>query len=139
MEPIDVRRLAAEVSVQHGIRIDPDDPMMAVVTLNRLVLERALSTAADLVQNATAEFNRSAERVQVRAGSVIGEEVRAAVFTLRTEMQKDIDNARLKACELIGELHRADSRSRKGASIAISLATGTALFLAGVLTGIMLR
>jgi hypothetical protein len=40
---IDLKRLAAEVSIQHGIRIDSDDPMMAIVTLNRLVFEAAVA------------------------------------------------------------------------------------------------
>ena len=40
MRQMDLKQLAAEVSIQHGIRVDPDDPMMAVVTLNRIVLEQ---------------------------------------------------------------------------------------------------
>ena len=47
---IDLKRLAAEVSVQHGIRVDPDDPMMAVVTLNRLVFEQAVAQVLERVQ-----------------------------------------------------------------------------------------
>jgi len=47
---IDLKRLAAEVSVQHGIRVDPDDPMMAVVTLNRLVFEQAVGQVLERVQ-----------------------------------------------------------------------------------------
>jgi len=46
---IDLKRLAAEVSVQHGIRVDPDDPMMAVVTLNRLVFEQAVGQLLERV------------------------------------------------------------------------------------------
>ena len=41
MPQLDLRQLAAKVSIEHGIRVDPDDPIMAVVTLNRLVLEQA--------------------------------------------------------------------------------------------------
>ena len=42
MPQLDLRQLAAKVSIEHGIRVDPDDPIMAVVTLNRLVLELSL-------------------------------------------------------------------------------------------------
>ena len=49
MTAIDVKRLAAEVSVQHGIRLDPDDPIMAVVTLNKLVFEQSVSVVVDRV------------------------------------------------------------------------------------------
>ena len=50
MTPSDLKRIAAEVSVQHGIRIDADDPMMAVVTLNRLVFEQAVAEVLERVQ-----------------------------------------------------------------------------------------
>ncbi len=65
---IDLKRLAAEVSVQHGIRIDPDDPMMAVVTLNRLVFEQAVAQVLERVQSSVRDFEAAADKVQVRAG-----------------------------------------------------------------------
>lgn len=139
MDPAEIRRLVAEASAQHRIRIDPDDPIMAVVTLNRLILERALGGAAGLIHAATEEFNRAAERVQIRAGSVVAEDVRESVATVRAEIQKDIDDARLKACELINELHRRQSTSRRWLWTAAGLITGAGLFLAGVLTGTLLR
>ncbi len=88
MDPAEIKRLTAEVSVQHGIRIDPDDPIMAVVTLNRLMLERTLTDASSLISGATQEFNRAIERVQIRAGSLVAQEVREAVASVRTEMQR---------------------------------------------------
>ena len=59
---IDLKRLAAEVSVQHGIRVDPDDPMMAVVTLNRLVFEQAIGQVLERVQESVRDFETAAER-----------------------------------------------------------------------------
>jgi hypothetical protein len=132
MDPAEIKRLAAEVSVQHGIRLDPDDPIMAVVTLNRLILERALGATADLIQSATAEC------VQIRAGSVVAAEVRESVATIRAEMQKDIENARLKAFELVGGIHRAESKTETLRWIATGLLAGVILFLAGVVTGILI-
>lgn len=136
MDSAEIKRLAAEVSVQHGIRIDPDDPIMAVVTLNRLVLEEAFGRATDLIENATREFNRATERVQIRAGSVVAGEVRDSVAAIRAEMQKDIDNARLKALELIGQVHRSESRSSRWQWITAGLLAGAALFIAGMLAGL---
>jgi hypothetical protein len=138
MDLDEIKRLAAEVSVQHGIRIDPDDPMMAVVTLNRLVIEEAFSRAAESIAKATKEFNCATERVQIRAGSVVAGEVRAAVAIVRAEMQKDIDTARLKAFELIGEMHRAESRPSRWRWIAAGLLAGIALFIAGVFAGLQM-
>ena len=38
---VDVERLLAEALTKHGIRLDPNDPAVVLVTLNRLVLEDA--------------------------------------------------------------------------------------------------
>src|SRR3954463_6897380 len=103
MDSADFKKLAAEVSVQHGIRIDPDDPIMAVVTLNRLVIERAMSDASNLISAATQEFNCAVERVQIRAGSVLAHEVRESVAAIGAELQRDVDRLRLDARELIGQ------------------------------------
>lgn len=139
MDSAEIKRLAAEVSVQHGIRVDPDDPIMAVATLNRLVLERALADASRLIGNATEEFNRATERVQIRAGSVVAQEVRESVASVRVEIQKGIDSARLNAGELINQLYRAQSRSRSWPWMASGLIAGAGLFVAGVLAGMFLR
>lgn len=138
MDPAEIKRLAAEVSVQHGIRIDPDDPIMAVVTLNRLVLEDAFGRATDSIEKATQEFNRATERVQIRAGSVVASEVRECVAAIRAEIQKDIDGARLKALELVGEMHRSDWRSSRCRWIAVGLLAATALFIAGMCAGLLM-
>ncbi len=139
MDSAEIKRLAAEVSVQHGIRIDPDDPMMAVVTLNRLMLERVVTDASSLMIAATQEFNRAIERVQIRAGSVLAQEVRESVASVRAEIQKDIGNARLDARELIHELHRAQPQSGRWWPIGFGLMAGIGLFAAGVFAGMFLR
>ncbi|MGH9446207.1 MAG: hypothetical protein ACRD3O_10820 [Terriglobia bacterium] len=133
MDSAEIKRLAAEVSVQHGIRIDPDDPMMAVVTLNRLMLERAFSEAAVSIRNIVEDFNRAAERVQIRAGSVIAQEVREAVAAIRMELQKNIDGAHVKASKPNGTaclLFRFWSWM---------LLSGAALFAAGLWVGTFVR
>lgn len=139
MDSAEIKRLAAEVSIQHGIRVDPDDPMMAVVTLNRLMLESAINDALRSIRAATEEFNCAAERLQIRAGSVLAQEVRESVVAVRSELQKDIENARVKACELIDELHRGQSRPSSIQGKLLRGIAGAALFAAGLLVGILLR
>ena len=139
MDSSEIKRLAAEVSVQHGIRVDPDDPIMAVVTLNRLMLERVIADAANLIGDATQEFNRATERVQIRAGSVVAQEVREAVASIRAEIQKDIESARLNARELINELHQTQLQSRRWWCPVFGLMAGAGLFAAGVFAGMFLR
>ena len=139
MDSSEIKRLAAEVSVQHGIRVDPDDPIMAVVTLNRLMLERVIANAANLIGDATQEFNHATERVQIRAGSVVAQEVREAVASIRAEIQKDIESARLNARELINELHQTQWQSRRRWWPVLGLMAGAGLFAAGVFAGMFLR
>ena len=74
--------------MQHGIRIDADDPMMAVVTLNRLVFEQAVDQVLGRVQSAVRDFETATEKVQVRAGGVLAQEVRECAATLREEIIK---------------------------------------------------
>src|SRR6185312_1055183 len=139
MDSTEIKRLAAEVSLQHGIRIDPDDPIMAVVTLNRLVLENMLNEGLRSIRNATEEFNQAAERVQVRAGSAVGQEVRECVALIRGELQKDIDEARVHTCELVEELHRVQSRWSIIRWIAAGILGGAVLFAGGFYSGVLLR
>lgn len=139
MDSTEIKRLAGEVSLRHGIRIDPDDPIMAVVTLNRLVLENVLSEGLQSIRTAAKEFNQAAERVQMRAGSVVGQEVRECVALIRGELQKDIDEARVHACELVEELHRVQSRWSIIRWIAAGILGGAVLFAGGFYSGVLLR
>ncbi len=100
MDATEIKRLAAEVSVQHGIRIDPDDPIMAVVTLNRLVLEAILAEGVASVSKMAAELNDAAARLQVRAGSTVAQEVRDCVAAIRSELQRDIGQVQSRAAQL---------------------------------------
>ncbi len=139
MATIDVKRLAAEVSVQYGIRLDPDDPIMAVVTLNQLVFEQSVSAVADRVASAVRELEQAADKVQARAGIVLAQEVRDCVASLRQEMHKDMElaNARpySKSVALGGVLSLLDSWKW----IAAGLALAAGLFSVGVWLGASLR
>ena len=83
MAPVDLRKIAAEVSAQHGIRIDADDPIMAVVTLNRLIFEQSVNELTECLRLRTDEMEKAAARVQVRAGGVLAQEVKECVAALK--------------------------------------------------------
>ena len=88
MAPVDLKRIAAEVSAQHGIRIDADDPIMAVVTLNRLIFEQSVNELTECLRLRTDEMEKAAARVQVRAGGVLAQEVRECVAALKLSAVK---------------------------------------------------
>ncbi|HXJ38956.1 MAG TPA: hypothetical protein VNH18_06730, partial [Bryobacteraceae bacterium] len=136
---VDLKRLAAEVSVQHGIRVDPDDPMMAVVTLNRLVFEEAGAQLLNRVQAAVRDFEIAADKVQVRAGSVLAQEVRDSGLAMRQEAKKMLEEFRcagLGGNDGIGRGHPAGG-DRKW--FVIGLAFALMLFATGVWIGARLR
>ena len=139
MRQLDLKQLAAKVSVEHGIRVDLDDPIMAVVTLNRLVLEQSANEIVEEVRSATREFEQAAESVQLRAGGILAQRVRDCVGVLRQEIAKDIGNASTPGRTSIGDVGRADERPAVQRWIAIGLLSGAVLFGCGILLGTMLR
>jgi len=139
MRQLDLKQLAAKVSVEHGIRVDLDDPIMAVVTLNRLVLEQAANEIVEEVRSATREFEEAAETVQLRAGALVAQKVRDCVAVLRQEIVTDIGNASTRARKSTGDVGRADERPAVQRWIAIGLLSGAVLFGCGVWLGTMLR
>jgi hypothetical protein len=136
---IDLKRLAAEVSVQHGIRIDPDDPMMAVVTLNRLVFEQAVAQVLERVQAAVRDFETAADKVQVRAGGVLAQEVRDCGLAMRQEFEKASEDFRRGG----PKTRSGNDYVRQGSDRWMWLITGLALALAqfgvGIWVGTRLR
>ena len=139
MRQLDLKQLAAKVSVEHGIRVDLDDPIMAVVTLNRLVLEQAANEIVEEVRSATREFEEAAENVQLRAGALVAQRVRDCIGVLRQEIAKDIGNASTGGKTSIGDVGRADERPALQRWVAIGLLSGAVLFGCGVWLGTMLR
>jgi hypothetical protein len=139
MRQLDLKQLAAKVSVEHGIRVDPDDPIMAVATLNRLVLEQTANEILKEVRSATREFEQAAENVQVRAGAVAAQRLRECVAVLRQEIPKDIDNASTRGRKGIADVGRGDEGPPIQRWVAIGLLSGALLFGCGVWLGIILR
>jgi hypothetical protein len=135
MTTIDAKRLAAEVSVRHGIRLDSDDPIMAVVTLNQLVFEQSVSVVVDRVASAVRELEQAADKVQARAGIVLAQEVRDCVASLRREMLKDMESASTSRPSISAALADMLSIAAVRKWIAVGLVFGAGLFSAGVWIG----
>jgi hypothetical protein len=66
-----VKRLISEVAAQDGIRVEPDDPLFALVTINRMVLEEATQELQN--QARFAEFDASYQKAERRAGSILAQ------------------------------------------------------------------
>lgn len=131
MRPIDLKQLAARVSVEHGIRVDLDDPMMAAVTLNRLVLEQAAGEIVEEMRAALREFEQAAGGVQAQAGTLLAQRVRECVVVLRQELAENIGSGTTQT--------QAHEKSHVQRWVALGLLSGTVLFGCGVWLGTVLR
>lgn len=134
---VDLKRLAAEVSVQHGIRIDPDDPMLAVVTLNRLVFEDALAHVLDRVQSSVRDFEVATEKVQIRAGAILAQEVRECGVEFRQLCRQAFEESSPSSSETQCS-KRGDVLPRWNSTLGV-IAIALVLFAVGVWVGRTLR
>lgn len=131
----DVGRIIAEVATRHGILLRPDDPGLALVTINRMVLEEVARELVAEMRAAIAEFERAVARVEQRAGTGLAGQVRAAGVALREEMQRDIDLASLRVREMVTAVDRTHRRPAVLRWVAVGVVAGAGLFAAGVWAG----
>ena len=131
--------MISEVAHENGIRIEPGDPLFALVTMNRMVLDESAKTYYDYNQKLIQEFMESMKRAEVRAGTMLAQMVKESTEKMREGLQGDIHIAGLKAREyvhLVNEAHRRPAMIRW---IAVGLAAGVVLLGGGVWIGMLLR
>jgi hypothetical protein len=82
---LDVKRLIGEVAAQNGIRLEPDDPAFALVTLNQLVLEETANRVFEQISAALVQFSEGLSKGEQLAGKTLAQEVRVAAIEARKE------------------------------------------------------
>jgi hypothetical protein len=136
---ITTQRLIAEVAARHGIFLKPDDPAIALVTMNRLILDDAMETVHGQIRVTIAEFQASMQKAERRAGNMLAQEVKESAAQMQRGLQNDIHTAGLKAREivhLVNEAHRRPSLIRWSA---VGLVAGGLLFGGGLWLGTLLH
>jgi hypothetical protein len=127
---MDVNRVIGEVAVRHGIRVEVDDPAFAVATICELLLEEKAEALSENVQQRLEEFREAAQALETRAGKLVAMEVKAAAEGIRQELRKEAEHTRLRAVDLMEQIHRAHSRAallRWGAIGALTCAGALAI------------
>lgn len=85
-EMIDIPRLIGEVAARHGIRLEPNDPAFALVTLNQLVLEETVTAFTTNVSLILTRFSDSLNKTERHAGVTLAQQVRNATGELRATL-----------------------------------------------------
>lgn len=117
----DVKQLIAAVRTTNGIRVEPDDPIFAFVTISELVLEQFSRRVSDEITTRLVTFKEAMDQTERRAGRLLAEDVRKAAAQIRAEMQKDIEAAGMKAAHLVYQVDQAHKRPAMVLWIAVSL------------------
>lgn len=139
MNSVDAKKLTSEVAARHGVVIREDDPAMALVTMSEIVLEEALRKAEVRLAAVLEEAENRQRRLQQEAVSWVQEEVGRVGSTLRAQIQRDIDGARLHARELVVQLSQVYSRTAVRRWVAVGVVSGLILLLIGIGLGLGLE
>ena len=137
MVSFDTTRLVTEMATRYGIRLNEDDPALAMVGLNQLALEEAVRGVCDQLRARVAEFEASAQKVETRAGTILAQQVRESAAEIRREIQGDIHVASLRSRELLNRIHEAHRRPVLMRWTAIGILIAFLLFCCGIWVGRM--
>jgi hypothetical protein len=132
---IDQKRLIGEVAAKNGIRLEPDDPAFALVTLNEIVLQDTVAALTHEIRSSLHSFAESLAKTENRAGKVLAHDVKVAAAELRRELNSDIENASLKAHELVNKVSAVNSSPVMVKWLATGSLAALLLFLCGVIVG----
>ena len=139
MAELNIGNLVGELARRYGIRLDSGDPAIAIVVLNRLVLENASEELTDSIARRLAQFEASMQKVEQRAGKLLAHEVSAAAACVRAILQNDIDAAGVKAAHLVYLVDRAHKRPVIIRWLAAGLVTAIGLLGLGFCAGMYLH
>ena len=130
---MDLNRVIGEVAARHGVRLDPDDPALVLVTVTELMLQQAQEEFLASARRAMAEFVEAAGRAQEQAGAVLAESVRKTCGTHRAESGRILTPPEESQDSPVS-LPTGASRARLGRWAVSALVAGV-LFLTGMLVG----
>ena len=133
------RRLIAEIAARHNVFLKPDDPAIALVTMNRLILDDVMKAVHGQIRVTIAEFQASMQKAERRAGSMLAQEVKESAAQMQRGLQNDLHTAGLKAREIVHLVNEAHRRPALIRWSAVGLVAGALLFGGGLWLGTLLH
>src|ERR1700733_8042192 len=133
-ETVDIQRLIGEVAAGHRFLLKVEDPAIALIPMNQLILDSSLAAVHKQIRATIAEFHASLEKAEERAGSMLAQKVKESADQIREGLHGDIHVAGFKAREygpLVNEGHRRPALIRWGVGgfVAATLVFGGGIFL----------
>ena len=134
---LDIKQLIGEVAAKNGIRLEPDDPAFALVTLNQLVLEETANRLYERVSSSLAKFADSLAKTESRAGKLLADEVRSAVVEWRRSLNEDLSALNARAADIVAGLNEMKTENFGLRRAAWAMIAGALLLSSGVVIGIV--
>jgi hypothetical protein len=103
--------------------------------MNRLVLEESLEAIHSRIVQDLALFEAAAKKVQIRAGTVLAAAVRESAAEIRQELERDVQDARLQASEIVRQVEAAYQQRMSAQKLTIAVLAAALLFSCGVWAG----
>ena len=139
MTELDITALITELGHRYGIRLDGRDPAIAIVALNRLILEIATEALTESFARRLAQFEAAMQRVEHQAAKILAEELSEAVACMRSKLRDEIDAAGVKAAHYVYLVDRAHKRPVKTLWITAGLLSAIGILCFGIFAGMYLR
>ena len=108
-ETVDIQRLIGEVAARHRFLLKIEDPAIALITMNQLILDSSLAAVHKQIRATIAEFHASLEKAEERAGSMLAQKVKESADQMREGLHE-----RHSCCRL--ESARVRASGERGAS-----------------------
>ncbi len=137
MANIDTKRLIGEMASRYGIRLDENDPALAMISLNQLVLEDTIQALWEQLRVRITDFETSAQKIEIRAGAALAQEVKESAAVLRSELHSDVHSASLERRELVHRVYDANRCPVMLRWAVIGVILGFISFLCGIWIGRM--
>ena len=135
----DARALAAQVFERHGITLGEDDPAFALVTLNELILRKAMGELLEQVDQhikaGLAEFQVTMQRVEGRAGKLLAQQVRDSAGVVQGTLREEITAARLGVQQIVEEIQKTHRVATLARWCAVGAVVAVAVFACGFWVG----
>jgi len=132
----DIKTIIGAIAARHGLFFKPSDPAFAIVTINEMLVEWIADEFLEKIDRRLKEFETSFAQLQGRAGKLLAQDVKDAAGEIRNELQRDIESARLNASEFVNRIEGAHARRGAARWVAVGVACGACLFLAGFCCGV---